>query len=232
MDDDEVTELHSIPPDTNAKEREMDAPPNEDKDFSSDDAPDEVATGKKLSYDTDPETVMKQLLQLRYEETAQAKKASVPESRSARASRPNLEEESNPKDDEEEDEDEDEDKPFKRKIEGIVSGFPSVEADNVLKYLHDTRKKEEMGQKKEAASKGRPKRSRLDNQDIKDDDEKEEDEDGRTTVYSSDVKDLVSDDHHETIEKVESIAYVMAEAKKYLGGFNGVKMAWSKYKVV
>lgn len=222
MDDDEVTELHSIPPDINAKEREMDASLNEDKDLSSEDAPDEGATGNELRYDTDPESVMKKLLQLRSHEMAPVKKAPVPESRSARAARPNLEEESNPEDEEEEDEFEDEYK----------SRFPNVEANNVLKYLHETRKKEDMGQKKEAALKGRPKRSRFDNQDNEEDDEKEEDEDGRTTVYSSDVKDLVSDDHHATIEKEEAIAHVMAEAKKYLGGFKGVKLAWSKNKVV
>jgi hypothetical protein len=231
MADDEVTELHPIPPDTNAKDREMDGSVNEEKDFSFDDAPDEDATGKKLRSDTDPETVLKHLMELRNEETAQVKKAFSSESRSARASRPNLEEESSPEDDDEDDED-DKDERYKHKTEGIVSGLAGFEADSVLKFLYDSRRKEEMGQKKEAASKGRPKRSRLDNQDMEEDDEKEEDEDDRIIVYSSDVKDLVSDDHHETIEKVESIAYVMAEAKKYLGGFNGVKMAWSKNKVV
>jgi hypothetical protein len=97
-----------------------------------------------------------------------------------------------------------------------------------MKYLYDARRKQIMGQKKEAAPKGRPKR----NQDAEEDDEKEEDDVDRTTVYSSDVKDLASDDHHATIEKVASIAHVMTEAKKYLGGFNGVKIAWSKNKVV
>lgn len=243
MSDDEVTELHSIPPDSQAKGGET-----ETKDASDE------------GEDMDSEEVVKHLKEMRDQESSELKMPYSSDRRSARASRPSLEQESNPVpegrslmerfarsfqksaltnseqfdvEDEMEDQGEDEDEERKDEFEkrtagSILAGFPFSEADNVLQTIQDARKKEEEAKRKEDAMRGRAKRGRPDNQDAEEEDDKEDEDEDRTTVYSSDVKDLVSDDHHETIEKVQAIAYVMAQAKKYLGCFNGVKMAWSK----
>jgi hypothetical protein len=50
----------------------------------------------------------------------------------------------------------------------------------------------------------------------------------QTLVYSADVKDLVCDNHHETIEKSPKIEKIIKDAIRYLTYLPSIHNTWSK----
>ena len=54
----------------------------------------------------------------------------------------------------------------------------------------------------------------------------------RTLVYSADVKDLVCDNHHETIEKTPKIERIMKDAIRYLSYVPSINTSWSKKQLL
>jgi hypothetical protein len=55
----------------------------------------------------------------------------------------------------------------------------------------------------------------------------------KTLVYSTDVKDLVCDNHHETIEKSSKIERIMKDAIRYLTYVpSSINTSWSKKQLL
>jgi hypothetical protein len=54
----------------------------------------------------------------------------------------------------------------------------------------------------------------------------------RTLVYSADVKDLVCDGHHETIEKTPKIERIMKDVIRYLSYVPSINTSWSKKQLL
>jgi hypothetical protein len=54
----------------------------------------------------------------------------------------------------------------------------------------------------------------------------------RTLVYSTDVKDLVCDNHHEMIEKSPKIERIMKDAIHYLTYVPSINTSWSKKQLL
>jgi hypothetical protein len=113
---------------------------------------------------------------------------------------------------------------------------PDTEVNDVMGRIIRMRREKEVAERSRVARRGCPKgrlsgekRNRENDEDTRDD-ESVEDESSltRTLVYSADVKDLVCENHHETIEKSARIEKIMKDAICYLSYVPSINTTWSK----
>lgn len=111
-----------------------------------------------------------------------------------------------------------------------------TEVNDVMERIYRMRREKDVVETSRLVTKGRlsgEKRNRGSNVDVYDDESVEDDPSFmRTLVYSSDVKDLVCDNHHETIEKSPQIEKVLKDAIRYLSYVPSIYTTWSKNEVL
>jgi hypothetical protein len=117
---------------------------------------------------------------------------------------------------------------------------PVVEVNDVMEHIYRMRHEKEDAEKSRLATKGHlkgrlsgEKRNQGSDMDIFDDKSIEDDVSlMRTMVYSADVKDLVCDNYHETIEKTPKIERIMKDAIRYLSYVPSINTSWSKKQLL
>jgi hypothetical protein len=110
-----------------------------------------------------------------------------------------------------------------------------TEVNDVMECIYWMRREKDVVEMSHLVMNGRvsgEKRNRDSNLDVYDDESVEDDPSfTRTLVYSADVKDLVCDNHHETIEKSPKIEKVLKDAIRYLSYVPSIYTIWSKNEV-
>jgi hypothetical protein len=117
---------------------------------------------------------------------------------------------------------------------------PDVEVNDVMERIYRMRCEKEDVEKSRLAAKGHlkgrlsgEKRNRGSDMDVFDDESIEDNVSlMRTLVYSADVKDLVCDNHHKTIEKTPKIERIMKDAIRYLSYVPSINTSWSKKQLL
>jgi hypothetical protein len=131
---------------------------------------------------------------------------------------------------------EDEQEPEEQYSKGIRTATQDTEVNDVMEGIYRRRRE------KEAVESGRTvtkcnvkanmigeKRKRGSDVDVGDDESAEEEASKtRTLVYSADVKDLISENHHETIERSPKIEKIIKDAIRYLTYLPSIRNTWSK----
>jgi hypothetical protein len=116
---------------------------------------------------------------------------------------------------------------------------PDMEVNDVMECIYQMRREKDDAEKSRLATKGHPKgrssgenRNQGSDMDVFDDESIEDDVSlMRTLAYSTDVKDLVCDNHHETIEKTPKIERIMKDVC-YLSYVPSINTSWSKKQLL
>jgi hypothetical protein len=117
---------------------------------------------------------------------------------------------------------------------------PDTEVNDVMERIYRMRREKEEAETSRLATKGGlkgrssgEKRNRGSDMDVFDDGSIEDNVSfTRTLVYSADVKDLVCDNHHETIEKSPKVERIMKDAIRYLTYVPSINTSWSKKQLL
>ena len=131
---------------------------------------------------------------------------------------------------------EDEQEPVQQYSKGSVRPPQDTEVNDVMECIYRRRLEKEAAERGRTATKRNvkgsisgEKRKRGTDVDVGDEESADEEaSDTRTLVYSAEVKDLVCDNDHETIEKSPKIEKIMKDAIRYLTYLPSIHKTWSK----